>query len=267
MLRSFLSTRTGTFVVAGVIAIAAAAVLLVYVEQYRNSVNRGSQQVTVLVANRLIPKNTPGNAMGAGHYYVERKFPEDQVKDGAITDPATLQGQVATDDILPGQQLVASEFEAKPDALAYKLTGDQRAISVPLDAAHGMIGDIRTGDHVDVLGGFNVIPIDKNGVPLNGGSGARPVLRTLMSNVLVLSAPTSSSSGFGSSSTQQKQVVLRVDNQQAAELAFSSDNGKVWLIDRPQTGASPTPPSFVTLETLLLGIKPITVIHGFGGKP
>ena len=32
-------------------------------------------------------------------------FKRDQVKEGAITDPASLRGQVAVHDLVPGQQL------------------------------------------------------------------------------------------------------------------------------------------------------------------
>jgi Flp pilus assembly protein CpaB len=265
MLRSLMSTRAGTLLVAAVAALLAGGVLFVYMAQYRDSLHKGSQMVTVLVADRLIPQNTPGGVVAAKHEFAERRIREDAVKDGAITDPGTLKGLVAADDIVPGEQLVSSQFVSTPsDALAYKLSGDQRAISVSVDAAHGLIGDVRTGDRVDVLGGFNVIPIDKNGVPQQSGGTARPVLKTLMSNILVLSAPSSGSSSFGGQST--KQIVLRVTDQQSAELAFASDNGKVWIVLEPQAGAAPTPTSFVTLETLLLGVKPITVIHGFGGK-
>lgn len=266
MFRSLTTTRTGTVIIAGGTMLIAAAVLLTYLAQYRNSVNTGAQPVTVLVANRLIPKNTPGAVVGANGYYVQRNIPRDQVQNGAITDPSTIKSEVAAADIYPGQQLLASQFEAKPsNALTYQLTGNQRAVAISLDAAHGMIGDVQTGDHVDVLGGFNVIPINAQGVPQGSGQ-ARPVLRTLMQNILVLSAPSGVSRGLGGGQSTQ-QVVVRVNDQQAAQLAFAADNGKVWLVLRPQTGASPTPTSFVTLETLLLGLRPITVIHGFGGRP
>ena len=43
-----------------------------------------------------------------------------------------------------------------------------------------MIGEIQTGDHVDVLAGFNV----------DAGTGpSRPMLRSVMQNALVLKAP------------------------------------------------------------------------------
>ena len=47
--------------------------------------------------------------------------------------------------------------------------------------------------------------------------------------------------------------ILRVPTKQAAKFAFASDNTKIWLVLRPQVGASPTPPTTATLATLLAG--------------
>ena len=57
-------------------------------------------------------------------------------------------------------------------------------------------------------------------------------------------------------------VVLRVSDKDAPQLAFSSDNGKLWISLRPPAGAKQDPPSTVTLNRLLLGMDPIPV----GGK-
>jgi Flp pilus assembly protein CpaB len=124
---------------------------------------------------------------------------------------------------------------------------------------------VRAGDHVDILGGFNVVRIDSKGVPIQQGGSARPVLKLLMENILVLEVPTDAGGGLGGGS-KEANVVLRLSDQQAAELAFASDNGKIWFSLRPQSGGQAAAPSFVTLETLLLGVKPITVLRSFGGQ-
>jgi hypothetical protein len=63
---------------------------------------------------------------------------------------------------------------------------------------------------------------------------------------------------LGSSTTK---VLLKLTDKQAADLAFSSDNGKVWLSLRPGAGAESSPPEIVTLETVLFGVRPITVLN------
>ena len=61
-------------------------------------------------------------------------------------------------------------------------------------------------------------------------------------------------------------VTLRTTPYQAEQLAFASDNGKVWLVLRPPTGAQPSPPSLIDVESLLLGVSPVTELHSFGAK-
>jgi Flp pilus assembly protein CpaB len=131
---------------------------------------------------------------------------------------------------------------------------------VPLDAAHGLSGDVKVGDHVDVYAGFNVIPLRPDGTPLNGGQ-SRAVLRLIVPNVPVVAIGNKSSVG---SSTAN--VSLRVSDAQAAKIAFSSDNGKLWLSLRPTDGGASSSPQIVTVETLLLGSRPVNVVRSLGGR-
>jgi Flp pilus assembly protein CpaB len=118
-----------------------------------------------------------------------------------------------------------------------------------LDSSHGLIGEVRSGDHVDVLAGFNA-------TNANTGAG-RPQLRTLMADVLVLSAPGTDSSGKATSGSSSN-VTLRVGATDAAKLAFASDNGKIWIVLRPPTGGTNPGASPVTLESLLSGSPSIS---------
>ncbi len=259
-----LSTRGGTIALAVAAAALSAVVLLAYLNRYRDSVAASAQPVSVLVAKSLIEKGTPGSVVGREHLFQATELPQDKVKEGAITDPGTLSSQVAAADIYPGQQLTAAEFSATDaGALGTKLAEDQRAVSVPLDDAHGMIGNIRPGDRVDVLVGFNVIPIAPSGVPLDDGR-ERPILRTVMEDILVLDAPAGDAGGTGGSTASN--VTLRMTDREATKIAFAADNGKVWLVLRPRTGGAPTTTDIVTLETLLLGVKPVTALRSFGGR-
>ncbi|HEX5469325.1 MAG TPA: Flp pilus assembly protein CpaB [Gaiellaceae bacterium] len=267
-MQKLLTTRGGTVAVAAGAALLAGLILVLYLNNYRSSVDDSSEPIAVLVAKSLIPKGMSGDLAGSQELFQATTAPKGEVKDGAITDPATLHGRVAVDDIFPGQQLTAADFSAaRTNAIATRITGDQRAVAVPLDEAHGLIGHVRAGDHVDVLAGFNVQRVDRNGVPISNGGAARPVLKRIIEDVLVLDVPEETSSGFGGNRTDAN-VVLRLDESQAADLAFASDNGKVWFSLRPQSGAEAAAnPPFVTLETLLLGVKSVTIVRSFGGRP
>jgi Flp pilus assembly protein CpaB len=251
LVQKMLSTRGGTVALGGVAALMAAFVLLLYLNQYRSSVTADSEPVTVLVARTLIEKGMPGDVVGLRKLFQPDEAPKSQVKDGAITDPSTLRGRIAVEDIYPGQQLTVADFAGTTDAIGAKLAGRHRAIAVPVDAARGMVGRVEPGDRVDVLAGFNVLGSTA------GGQG-RPVVKVMMQNALVLDAPAQTAAGIGAAN-QTANIVLRVNRDQATEIAWAVDNGKVWLVLRPRAGAPATKPGVATAESVLTGVRPITV--------
>lgn len=236
-----LSTRRGTILVGAGAALLAGILLLVYINRYRANVAGSQELVPVLVAKHLIQKGAPGSVIGTQGSFQSITIAKDRLRDGAFTDPSTLSGLVAAHDIYKGQQLTAADFvPTAPDALQNKLSGKARAISIPIDTPHGMLGQIVPGDHVDVYVGLEQ----------QGPGGTMPVLKLLMENTLVLKTP-----GVGGAAAGN--VVLRANGVQAAALAFAADNGKLWLVLRPATGAKPVRPSPVTVQRLLLGVRPV----------
>ncbi len=94
------TTRQGTILLGVIAAIIAAIALIVYLNHYRSSVS--PPPVSVLVAKKAIPQGTSGDVLAkATSFYEVTQLPKDQVKSGAITDSATLAGQVALTDINP----------------------------------------------------------------------------------------------------------------------------------------------------------------------
>jgi pilus assembly protein CpaB len=250
VVQRMLSTRGGTVAIGGFAAVTAAVMLLLYLNQYRDSVNSSGEPITVLVAKSLIEKGTPGDIVGLKGLFQTAEVPKNQLKEGAVTDPATLRGTVATADVYPGGQLTTGDFAASArGALGTKIADDQRAISVPVDAAHGMMGRIQAGDLVDVYASFNV---DR------GDGRSHPVLKVLAQNVLVLEAPSKNGTGVSAGSNTVN-VVLRTDFQDAPQIAFTADNGKLWLVLRPRAGARVQKPGLATADSVLFGVKPVTV--------
>ena len=222
----------------GAAAVLAAIVLVAYLHSYRNSVNSSSAPATVLVARNLIQKGTPGDFIGTNRQFQVASVPKKELQGGALTDPAALSGRVAVADIYPGQQLTAASFAyAAPGSLQTKLTGADRAITLTVDASHGMIGQIAAGDHIDVFIGFNV----------QGAGGTQPVIKLLMADVLVLKAPLAGGSGL---------ITLRAPEYRAAQLAYAADNGRLWLVLRPASGARTVNPGLINAQSLL-NSKPV----------
>jgi Flp pilus assembly protein CpaB len=253
------STRRGTVALAALAALLAGASILVYLNRYRHSVSTQGVPATVLVAKQLIAKGTPGNAVATNELFTTTTIRQSQLLNGAIADPVSLRGRVATHDIFPGQQLTTTDFAVGATSIASSLSKTDRLITIPLDAAHGLVGQVAAGDHVDVFAGFSIVPVDARGVPTQGGQ-SRPVLKLIMQDVPVAAVGDKARSG-GSSN-----VSLKVTDLQAQNLAFASDNGKLWIVLRPPSGAKPVPPRLVTVETLLLGIPPVVVQRAFGGR-
>jgi Flp pilus assembly protein CpaB len=249
--RRFAGTRKGAITVALVAAALAAIVLLVFASSYKDHVQGGNAQRTALVADRLIPKGTSGDLVVSGSLFRQRQVRDSALRAGAIADGSALAGRVATRDIYPGQQITSGDFAANADPLRGKLKGNQRAIAISMDGSHGLIGEVRTGDHVDILAGFS-------STSSTTGQG-RAQLRTLMEDVLVLKAP---ASGSKVTSNSTSSVTLRVGAADAGKLAFASDNGKIWIVLRPPTGGTNPAPSAVNLESLLSGTPSIST----GGK-
>jgi Flp pilus assembly protein CpaB len=240
----FAATRRGAIIIAATAAALAGIVLLVFISQYKHDVQGGTLERSALIANQLIPKGTSGAVVVSNSLSKATTVQQDNLQGGALASAAGLAGKIATRDIYPGEQITAADFATDADPLRGELTGAERAMAVPIDSAHGLIGEIRAGDKVDVLGSLD-------STTSSTGSG-RADVRTLVQNVLVLKAPTGTSTTPTSNNNTQN-LTVRVTGNQAAQIAFAADNGKVWFILRPPAGAKNDPPSSVTLGALLTG--------------
>ncbi len=245
MSNKLLTTRRGTVVVGAVAAVLAAVILLVYLSQYRNNLKQSATPVTVLVAKRLIEKNTPGDLIGRQQLFVPTTMPQSQLREGAISDPIALRGTVAIADLYPGQQLTTADFAPKGGLIVNQLARDRRAIAIPTDAIHGLVGQVATGDHVDIYVAF-------------ANERGRPSVSLLLKDALVMSAP--GSTGGGVVSGRGSGFVIRATDQTAPELAFAADYGRLWLVMRPPNpSADQTRDAVVTIDSIMRNIRPLTL--------
>jgi Flp pilus assembly protein CpaB len=227
-------------------ALAAGIILLIALSQYRQSVSAANKDVSVLVSTGSIQKGTSGDLIAAQRLYKPTPILAKNLSTGALTNAAALSGEVAVQNILPGQQLTAADFAVSTSGVVGQLEPGQRALSVALDSEHGLVGEVEPGDHVDLYGAFSG----------GGGSGTSggTVVKLLIPNALVLKVP-GSSSGVGGGG-QAGTVVLAVNNSQVGTLAFAAEDGKVWLALRPGGASNPSQ----TLTTYN------SVVFGTGGR-
>jgi Flp pilus assembly protein CpaB len=228
--QNLLSSRRNSVIVGGLAAALAGIVLIVYLQHYRNTIEASASATTVLVARDPIQKGTPGDVIATTRLFQISQVPKNELRPGALTDPATLRGRVALADVYQGQQLTAAEFvPAGLDAIGSRLTRDLRAISVSIDATHSLNGQLANGDHIDIFLGINRV----------NGAGSKPVVKLLMKDITVLRAP------LGGVAT------LLSTQKQAAALAWAVDNGKLWFVLRPAANATTPNPGFITADELL----------------
>lgn len=246
--RGLTTNRRGAILIAALCAIAAAGIFVFALNKYRQSVDSGNRPETVFVASSLIQKGTSGSAIAADELFKPTTIVAKQVSAGAIADAAALQGKVAAANIYPGQQLTAADF-VPSGGLTATLGPNERAVSVPVQPAPGLLGNLHPGDHVDIYGGF-----------LKDADGRQtPLVRLIASNIRVLQIG-SGSGGIGSGGGQSI-VTLALDDSQVPIVMFSAggsqsggaQSGALWLALRPGNASNPKPGQIATLDSILLG--------------
>src|SRR5579884_520371 len=108
--RSFVATKRGTVLVAGVCALIAGAIIVIAMQHYRHSIDSEGVQQTVLVASQPIQKGTAGSAIASEQLFKATSVAGKQVTAGALADTAQLRGKVAAREIYAGEQLTAADF-------------------------------------------------------------------------------------------------------------------------------------------------------------
>lgn len=249
-MRRLLATRRGIITVAAGAAILGGAILVLFLSAYRDSLTGADATKKVLVARVLIEPGSPSDAIADANMYEIASVEKAEIDGGAIEDPAAIKDKVTKATIYPGEQLTKQDFRAETDSLGDKIRARERAISLPFTTYGGLIGDLKDGDHVDVIGLFRLDPEDFG--------RERPVSRVLLQDALVLRAPEEAEE---SGDTDRKQpVILRGTDDEAVDLAFTGEFGVLWLALRPKAGAEQmSRPSPQAIDNILFGLPPIPI--------
>jgi len=210
MTSKLFATRQGTVFLGVIAAVIAAVALIVYLNQYRNSVNDNAL-TPVLVTKSFVASGTPGSVVTSTELYSISHVPKSALQTGAFVDPSALAGKVAITDIGKGQQLTTADFGPATGSVAEQLSPTQRAVVIPLGAPQELGGLIGAGSHVDVW------------VTIGGK------VKELLQDVYVLGA------GGGN-------VTLRTSPQEAGQLIYASENNQPWLVLRPTVAKNSKPP-------------------------
>ena len=246
-----MNTTNKLWQVVAAVGLALLAVLLTtfYVTNYKRHVQHAEAQVTVLLAAKDIPVDTPGSELLTGTWLTQQSVPRRQVVPGAISSPSQLRDLIATQPIFAGEQVTARRFGTPSErGVRAQLKGTQRAVQVSGDAHQLLAGTLRVGDHVDIVASWEVQGTSSSGTTVNDPRVARVVLR----DALVLAAPTTPGKSGGLAANGAYAAQLRFTDAQSQRFEWMISQSKDWRLEiRPATDAANSPRTHDDGSTLL----------------
>ncbi len=216
-----------------VLLAAGTAVLLAYVRGADARALAGVRTTEVLVADQAIPEGTPARELTA--LVRTEELPAKAALAGRVTDLGDLAGQVATVDLQPGEQLLATRFAA-PEELGtpgvVAVPDGLQEVSVQLEPQRAVGGRLAAGDTIGVV---------------VSQSGQNPRTHAVLHEVLVTQvqgapAPVEQDAEGGTETasagravpTSSLIVTLAVTAAQAEAVVFGAEHGTLWLSLEPE---------------------------------
>src|SRR3954452_10584344 len=230
--------------IAVALAIVAALLTTFYVTNYKRNVQQGEAKVAVYVAARDIPLGTSGSDVASGRMIRVDHVPRRSVVPGAISQPTQVDKLVAVQPIYAGEQVSTRRFAtAKEQGVRAQLKGNLRALQVAGTEQQLLVGTLKEGDRVDMIGTWTLPESSSNHV-------SRVVLR----NIPVLQAPDTSrfSSKIGSNPDSPFSAMLALTDSQAQKFWWVEQNGEWTLELRPVTDAADSPERLENSTTVAL---------------
>jgi pilus assembly protein CpaB len=214
-----------------VLATVGAAVLLAYVRGADSRALAGVRTVPVLVVTQPVPAGTAGNQLAAS--VRTELLPEKAAASGRVRDLTALTGKVATVDLEPGEQLLATRFAA-PNQLrtpgTVAVPDGKQEVSILLDPQRAIGGRLTAGDKVGIY-------LSEESAPGHGAATHAVLHHVLVTQVQGGTAPTPSSGGTqtaaASTPAGNVMVTLAVTASQAEAVVFGQEHGRLWLSLEP----------------------------------
>lgn len=238
-----MKTRVGLVVIALLLALAATAGSVVYLQSLKNEVIRSGETIEVLVAQQAVgPGKTLEEMLNKGQVKLS-PVPRRYVVDGAITDPKGLGGRVVAAGLAKGEQLTEQKLrQAGGGDLSSRVPQGFVALSIPVDEVTGVGNGISAGDKVMVL------------VTFSPGPGGVDTTRILLKNtdvIEVTSAAAGSQKSLGQGgSAAKKTITLAVSPENAERLVFAEETGHVWVTLQPVGDTQTVETSGQTVESV-----------------
>lgn len=254
-----------------IIGIMAVAIANIYLEKEKESIKRRAReeiarrqetQTSVLVAKNDIPKGTTIQS----EHLESRVIPKEYVQPQVVSYPERIMGMITIAPISQGEQITLSKLlmpkqQGGVSSLAMATPVGKRAISIPVDNISSLMGMVRPGDYVDVIGMVPVPVSSPDGKTVTSQAAVIP----LFQNVLVLavgnqlgeSSASAESSRYNQTRTAEaSQITLALSSQEANLLAFVQEQGKIRLVLRSPADSRIEPVQPASWEALFQYLMP-----------
>jgi len=176
---------------------------------------------------------------------IEKKtFLKGSLPPGSFSDTSSLVGRVLISPVKANEPILESRLaplSVKTGGVAAMISPKKRAIAVKVDKTIGVSGFIHPGNRVDVL------------VTLASGKASLPITKTVLENILVLSAgPEVETKGKEEKASPSLDVInLEVTPEEAEKVALAASEGKLQLTLRNFTDTENVITKGMTIPTLL----------------
>lgn len=245
MLKSY---RARSIALAVGLAATAAVLVGLYVKNYRSHVNAGTNLVSVLVARRDIPEGTLGSRIASGRFVSRETVLKRNVMPGVLINPKRIDELVSGQKIFAGEQVSIRHFRPiQQQGVLAKISGTERGLVVTGNADQLLVGDLNTGDRVDVIANIKYTVHDSNSS--NSNDLRRVASRVTLRDLVVLRAAEAPKGGLAAGDTTS--AMIGGTDTQVQKLFFAIKNGDWTLALRPADKPLDSPDSVETIESFL----------------
>jgi Flp pilus assembly protein CpaB len=234
--------RVRNLLIAVGLSLVAALLTLLYVTNYKRSVQHGTATVRVYVAAHDIPAGTTGSNVVNGHDLRAESVQRREVVPGALSSPKQIDSMLVTDPIYAGEQVTMRHFGAlQAEGIRGTLKGTERAVQVAGDPDQLLAGTLKSGDHVDLVANLHAT-----------GSMQSAADRIVLRNLTILTPPdTSTTAKLSTSGNGQTFAIIEVTDTQVQRLFYVLQNADWALELRPALGAKDSTERIETADRIL----------------
>jgi pilus assembly protein CpaB len=226
-----------TLTIAIVLGIVCVILVKLWLDKEKASIHQGYALVAVIAAAEDIEAGTRVDIS----LFAKREIPEAYISGNAIypEDFSKVEGQVLNTSLQKGDTLRWSDIgeRIKEKGLSQIITKGQRALSFPVNIVSSVSQMIKSNDHVDIIGTFEVPIYGHITLPQGGGKqktqiGSETKTLTILQNVTVIAVGQKISTAVYEEEEEYGTVTLLVTQEEAQQLIFAQQKGTITLILR-----------------------------------